>query len=148
MMSGRHKFVICHYLCSWVNSGEKTGFIHILTCFIAVVPHSLPNQTKNVQCPGTLPGQIRFQAVSCPDRKAFCKVPEIKTLDAAGGYAVKSTHLCERRRIKMAEIKTASTSAMLSVSSWDMFMNAVRFSAYSFFYGYYYFECETEELML
>ena len=42
--------------------------------------------------------------------------------------------------------KTGKTSsAMLSVSLWDMFMNAVRFFAYSFFYGYYYFACRAEE---
>ena len=39
----------------------------------------------------------------------------------------------------MAEKTLNSGIAMLSVSLRDMFMVAVRFWAYSFFYGYYYF---------
>ena len=38
----------------------------------------------------------------------------------------------------MAKKMNNLNSAMLSVSLWDMFMNAVRFFAYGFFYGYYF----------
>ena len=45
----------------------------------------------------------------------------------------------------MAEKTLNSRIAMLSVSLRDMFMLAVRFWAYSFFYGYYYFAHGKEE---
>ena len=45
----------------------------------------------------------------------------------------------------MAQIICSSNKAMLSVSFSDMFMNAVRFFKYSFFYGWYYFARSAEE---
>ena len=38
----------------------------------------------------------------------------------------------------MARKMNKLNSAMLSVSLWDMFTDAVRFFAYGFFYGYYF----------
>lgn len=38
-----------------------------------------------------------------------------------------------------------NSDLMMRVSMQDMFMNAVRFFAYSFFYGYYFFAGRTEE---
>ena len=47
--------------------------------------------------------------------------------------------------VKMAERMNKSDIAMPCVSLWDMFMKAVRFFAYSFFYAYYFFACKAEE---
>ena len=45
----------------------------------------------------------------------------------------------------MTKKADTSRTVMLNVSLWDMFMDAVRFFEYSFFYGYYYFARKAEE---